>query len=73
MTIYLSDVAKGHNNNFNIMRMLASTGVLISHAYPLSLGRGVGDPIHAIFGISLGTRMRHDILLHFWVLRCGEF
>lgn len=37
------------------MRMLASTGVLISHAYPLSLGRGVGDPIHAIFGISLGT------------------
>jgi len=55
MTIYLSDVAKGHNNNFNIMRMLASTGVLISHAYPLSLGRGVGDPIHAIFGISLGT------------------
>ena len=54
MTIYLSDVAKGHNNNFNIMRMLASIGVLISHAYPLSLGRGVGDPIHATFGISLG-------------------
>jgi len=55
MTIYLSDVAKGHDNNFNIIRMLASTGVLISHAYPLSLGRGLGDPFTAIFGISLGT------------------
>ena len=47
MTIYLSDVAKGHDNNFNIIRMLASTGVLISHAYARSsiLGLAQKHPI----------------------------
>jgi len=35
--------------------MLAATGVLVSHAFPLALGRGANDPIADLLGISLGT------------------
>jgi peptidoglycan/LPS O-acetylase OafA/YrhL len=35
--------------------MLAATGVLVSHAFPLALGRGMSDPIADFLGISLGT------------------
>jgi peptidoglycan/LPS O-acetylase OafA/YrhL len=35
--------------------MLAATGVLVSHAFPLSRGRGMADPLTDFLGISLGT------------------
>ena len=47
---------QGRNNNFNLIRILAATGVLISHAFPLSLGPGADDPFSAwLGGTSLGT------------------
>jgi len=35
--------------------MLAATGVLVSHAYPISLGSGAGEPLAALLhGLTLG-------------------
>ncbi|HET7409345.1 MAG TPA: acyltransferase family protein, partial [Paracoccaceae bacterium] len=52
----LGDLAKGRDNNFNLLRMLAATGVLVSHAYPISRGPGVEQPLESILGgIALGT------------------
>lgn len=55
MTRYISDVASGRSNHFNLIRMLAATGVLVSHAFPLALGRDRNDPFADFLGISLGT------------------
>lgn len=44
------------DNNFNLFRILAATCVLISHAYPLSLGAGAEEPLERFLGgISLGS------------------
>jgi peptidoglycan/LPS O-acetylase OafA/YrhL len=43
------------DNNFNLLRILAAGAVLISHAYPLSLGPGAAEPLERVLGISLGT------------------
>jgi peptidoglycan/LPS O-acetylase OafA/YrhL len=43
------------DNNFNLLRMLAASAVLISHAYPLASGQGTPEPLEYILGISLGT------------------
>ncbi len=50
------DRAGGRDNNFNLLRMLAATGVLVSHAYPISLGHGTPQPLSNLLGgITLGT------------------
>ena len=51
----LGDFTCGRDNNFNLIRFLAAIGVLVSHAYPLSLGRGTAEPLSTTLGISLGT------------------
>lgn len=52
----ISDRSSGRDNNFNLLRMIAATGVLVSHAYPISLGRGYSDPIAPFLkGTTLGT------------------
>ena len=44
------------NNNFNLLRIVAASAVLISHSYPLfSLGRGSTEPLDRVLGMSLGT------------------
>ena len=53
--IWLGDVAKGRDNNFNLIRMLAATAVLVSHAWPLVLGSGAIEPLEALTGYPLGT------------------
>lgn len=52
----LSDLAVGHDNNFNLMRMIAASGVLVSHAYPISLGHGTTEPLaDLLHSTKLGT------------------
>jgi len=50
----LGDLASRRNNNFNLIRMLAATAVLISHSYPLALGSSAVEPLSSWLGISLG-------------------
>ncbi len=52
----LGSCATGRDNNFNLLRMLAAAGVLISHAYPISLGAGAEEPLaRYLDGMSLGS------------------
>ena len=50
----LSDFESGRNNNFNLIRMLAATGVLVSHAFPIALGTGTTQPFEDATGYTLG-------------------
>ena len=50
----LQDLATGRGNNFNLLRMIAATSVLISHAYPLALGPGAAEPLSSTLHVSLG-------------------
>ena len=51
----LRDVAIGRNNNFNLLRMIAATAVVISHAFPISLGMQAVEPLEPTLHFSLGT------------------
>lgn len=48
------DLASRRNNNFNLIRMLAATAVLMSHSYPLALGHDAVEPLSDWIGLSLG-------------------
>lgn len=45
----------GRDNNFNLIRMLAATGVLVSHAFPITLGPDAVQPLEPLLGLTLGT------------------
>src|SRR5439155_9815643 len=49
------ELSTARNNNFNLLRMIAATAVLVSHAFPLALGSGAVEPLQQLLGISLGT------------------
>lgn len=53
--IYLGAAARGRENNLNLIRAFAATTVLVSHAWPISLGAGADEPLSALAGHSLGT------------------
>ena len=48
--------SEGRDNNFNLLRILAAGGVLVSHAFTLSLGSDEYEPFHQwLGGKSLGS------------------
>jgi len=47
--------SSGRDNNFNLLRMLAATAVLISHSWPLTLGKNTIEPLFLETGYKLGT------------------
>lgn len=51
----LAHVAQGRDNNFNLIRFIAATAVLVSHAWPIALGPGAVEPLKALTGHTLGT------------------
>ncbi len=53
--VWLGDAAHGRDNNFNLIRMLAASAVLVSHAWPLVYGAGVIEPLEALTGQTLGS------------------
>jgi len=53
--IYLSDRSVGRDNNLNLIRMIAASLVLVSHAFPIALGPGTAEPLQSLTGKSLGT------------------
>ena len=50
----LGDLAHGRDNNLNLIRMIAALAVLVSHAFPISLGAGTRQPFETLTGHSLG-------------------
>ena len=52
---YLGDYSRGRDNNLNLIRMIAAAGVLVSHAWPLTMGSGAVQPLVRVTGHSLGT------------------
>lgn len=53
--VYLETRAAGRDNNLNLIRMIAATAVLVSHAVPITQGPGAVEPLKALTGYSLGT------------------
>lgn len=51
----LSDHLGGRDNHLNLIRFLAAFAVLVSHAYPISLGADAAQPLEAQTGKSLGA------------------
>lgn len=55
-TLRIADRSVGRDNNFNLIRAIAASGVLVSHAYPISLGKTASQPLQDLLhGLSLGT------------------
>lgn len=44
----IADRAAGRDNNFNLLRMIAATAVLVSHAFPLALGSTAVEPLESL-------------------------
>lgn len=51
----LSDLSDGRDNNLNLIRAIAATAVLVSHAWPIALGPGTVQPMQALTGHTLGS------------------
>jgi len=53
--MYLNELCLGKDNNLNLVRVIAASAVLVSHAYPISLGPGTPEPLSYSTNISLGA------------------
>ncbi|MGU3539291.1 acyltransferase family protein [Methylobacterium sp. A54F] len=47
-------VANGHDNNLNLVRMVAALAVLVSHSFAIVSGNPAREPLQAALGMSLG-------------------
>ncbi len=50
----LANYTTNHDNNFNLIRFVAATLVLISHSYVLAGYSGLGEPLALIVGLTWG-------------------
>lgn len=50
----LAEVARGRDNNFNLIRFLAAFAVLIDHSSVLATGSGTAYPLYAAHGLTWG-------------------
>lgn len=53
--VCLGDKTHGRENNLNLIRSLAAAAVLVSHAWPISLGSDAVQPLKSLTNHSLGT------------------
>lgn len=53
--IILGQVGTSRDNNLNLIRMVAASAVLISHAWPIALGPDAVEPLKTLTGHSLGS------------------
>lgn len=51
----LAQHLSGRDNNLNLIRLLAAAAVLVSHAFPITLGHGAVEPLVKETGIALGS------------------
>lgn len=51
----ISQFSENRDNNFNLIRAIAASMVLVSHAYPISSGPGTTEPLESLLGVSLGA------------------
>lgn len=51
----IGDLDHGRDNNFNLLRMVAASAVMVSHAWPMTLTRAVAEPLVASTDYSLGV------------------
>ncbi len=51
----LAQLATGRDNNFNLIRFIAASLVLVSHSYPLSMGIGYPEPLSDSLGMTWGS------------------
>jgi len=61
----IADRSGGRDNNFNLLRMLAAVGVLVSHAYPITLGP---DGPQLLEGWLKGTTLGDACVLIFFAI-----
>lgn len=54
MTARLDLLCEGRDNNLNLIRFVAAACVLVSHAFPITLGVGAAEPLEPFLGRSLG-------------------
>lgn len=53
--VRLGTCAQGRDNNLNLIRMIAASAVLVSHAWPIALGPEAPEPMKGLTGYSLGS------------------
>ena len=51
---HLGDYSAGRDNNFNLLRFIAASAVLVSHSFALSTGDPRTEPLRQLLGLSLG-------------------
>lgn len=55
----ISQYTKDHNNNFNALRLIAASAVLVSHSFTLATGNPQVEPFVRDIGLTLGTIAVH--------------
>lgn len=62
-TSLMSNYSSGHDNNFNLIRLLAAFAVLFSHSYSVVLGSA--DPYRPLFEVSGASLGSHAVNIFF--------